>query len=53
MSTARPKRDVLLEDKVNVICGLFSARAMIPNDLNQPIEHGCADTGTRVQQPPA
>jgi hypothetical protein len=36
--------------EANVVVGLVSAWAVIPNDLNQPIEHGLADAGTSVEQ---
>ena len=48
---SRRKR-TLVEYKANVVCGLFSAGAMVPYDLNQPIEHGCAHTDTSVGQHP-
>jgi hypothetical protein len=46
------QRERLVEDKANIVCRLFSTGTMIPNDLNQPIEHGRADAGARVRQIP-
>ena len=39
-----------VEHEANVVFGLLSAWAVIPNDLNQPTEHGLADSGTSVGQ---
>ncbi len=36
---------------MNVVDGLTSARAMIPDNFNEPIEYGRASTGASFGQP--